>query len=400
MNRREFLQTSSLASLPLLNSAVAGAQDSVPLNHDVLVCVFQRGGADGLSTLVPHGDGNYYDLRPNLALGESSLIDLDGFFGLHNSLSDLLPAWEEGDLALIHASGLTGESRSHFETQDAMEQGLAAVDTGLTVGWLNRHLALSDPVVAELSPFRAASMTAKVPLALRGEFPALGLAGLSSFGLAAPSVHSAPLRNLMQTLYDQNTALDNQGLQVFDAIDALNEANPQQLTVDNGAQYPTSSLGSQLQNLSQMIKSGLPLEIGWAEIGGWDHHDRQADQLPGLLSDLGQSLAAFRQDMGVERMARVTVVVMTEFGRRAAENASDGTDHGHGGLMMVLGNGINGGIYTDWPGLTQVQLDRGDLAVTTDYRSVLSDVLSGRVGSSMTDQIFAGFGGSTSIGLV
>lgn len=359
--------------------------------------VFQRGGADGLQLVVPYGEGRYFDLRPAIALpgpgAEGGVLDLDGFFGLHPSLAPLLPAWEAGELAIVHAAGAPDDTRSHFEAQDHMDAGV--LDKGLLVdGWLNRHLQALEGAG---TPFQAVGIGNALPLSLQGAAPALGLSSVEGFDLLAPPDAYGPLRKALLSLYGGTTRLDDEAVRAFEAIDGLQGAVDE--IPEPAAAYPASPFGLQLATVAQLVKADLGLEVATVDIGGWDHHDRQNQQLAPLAADFAASLAAFREDLGAD-FGRVTVVTMTEFGRRVAENGSAGTDHGHGSVMLALGGGVLGGrVVGDWPGLSEQALYRGDLAITTDFRTVLSEALRYRRGVSDVAGVFPGFEGPIDLGL-
>lgn len=396
MKRREFIRLSGLASLPLLAPGLVFGAAGGPARDRVLLCIFQRGGADGLNMVVPHGDGHYYDRRPTLAVAppgsSDGAIDLDGFHGLHPAMDALEPIYRTGALAVVHAVGSPGLSRSHFDAQDLMESGV--LDKGLAYdGWLNRHLGM---VAGEDSSFRAVALGGAPPRALSGELAALGLNSLDGFDLRATERSYGPLRDTLLALHQGDGAIDQEALRVFEAIETL-QGVP---TPDGGAiAYPDSEFGRQLSDVARLAKAQVGLQLACLDIGGWDHHDRENERLPGLLGELSAGLASFHAEMADAPVA-VTVITMTEFGRRAEENASGGTDHGHGSVMLALGAGVNGGqVIADWPGLAPEALNRGDLEVTIDYRSVLAEVLAVRCGNPDSATVFPGFDGPTSLGL-
>ncbi len=394
MKRRDFLQSSAAMGVPLVAPRLALSQPT-SLDNNVLVCLFQRGGADGLNMVVPHGDNDYYDLRPNLAIPAADTSDLDGFFGLNAAMAPLLPLWDAGELAIVQAVGSPSDSRSHFDAQDFMERGSIDKSANVFDGWLNRYLV--QTASQDATAFRAVGLGPKLPLALRGESNALSVANLSGFKLQVPDASSRAMNRLLTGLYSDQQALDDNAEAVFSAIEQLDRA-VDDVQLDPNLGYPMTSLGNQLQQLAILLRAGIGVEVACVEIDGWDHHDQEDQELPPLLGEFSQALAAFRADLG-QLMDQVTVVTMTEFGRRAAENASMGTDHGHGSVMLALGGGVNGGLYSDWPGLGQAQLNRGDLEVTTDFRTVLSDLLSNRMRPADLSGIFPQFDGPSALGL-
>lgn len=363
---------------------------------DRIVCLFLRGGADALSLVVPYGDPDYYRLRPNLAVpapgtADSSALplDKDSFFGLHPALAPLLPAFAAGQLAMVHACGSPSESRSHFDAQDFMERAWLEKG-GPPTGWLGRHLEILG---GDSAPFRAIALGNAIPASLRGAAPATAIADLEQFGLQARASELPTLTVILQALYAGETALDGAAQQTLAATTALAAANPTQYAPENGAVYPDSSFGGALLQIAQLLKTdALGVKVACVDLGGWDTHAGQAASLPPLLTDFASGLAAFATDMGA-RLDGVTVVAMSEFGRRAYENASGGTDHGHGGCLWLLGGGVRGGrVYGQWPGLAADRLDQGsDLQVTTDWRTVLGELVLRRLGNPGLDAVFPDF---------
>ncbi len=390
MTRRMFLRGSAVAAFgaggaPLwLRRAVAAYRPS----KRVLVAVFQRGAADGLNIVAPFGDKQYYALRPSLAVPQGAVIDLDGFFGLHPSLAGLKPVWDARQLAIVHAAGSPDPTRSHFDAQDYMESGTPGLKATAD-GWLNR--AIEDGG-GEPSPARALALGTALPRVLRGHEPALAIASLSEFQLRGPT---APFESLYEESPERTLAA---GKETFEAVALLQSLERSRYTPANGAEYPRTRFGDNLRQIAQLIKSRAGLEVAFTDIGGWDHHVNEVGrgategQLANLLSDFGGSLAAFWRDLG-ERMADVTVVTMSEFGRTAHENGTRGTDHGHGNVMFILGGGVRGGrVYGKWPGLEREQLyESRDLDVTTDFRDVLGELVMKRLGNGDLGTVFPGY---------
>jgi uncharacterized protein (DUF1501 family) len=361
--------------------------------RDVLVSVFLRGGADGLSMVVPYGDDAYHRARPVLRVpapddgGTASAaraLDIDGFFGLHPSLAPLLPLFRDGSMAAVHACGSGDRTRSHFEAMNLMERGLEATTQGPASGWLARYLSETDPV--RPTPVRAVAIGGTLPDSLRGATDAIALTSLDAFKLDADDRAREILRDLYGTGDDPFTAAGRETLEVLDSLRGLGP-----FTGSTSAAYPDTALGTALRQVAYLVKADVGLEVACVDKGGWDTHYGQnlAGLMPNLLEDLANSLAAFARDLGDE-MSRVTVVVQTEFGRRLQENVSLGTDHGRASAMLLLGGGIAGGkVHAVWPGLDRQSLDDvGDLRVTTDYRTVLSEVLESRMGLEKAASIF------------
>jgi uncharacterized protein (DUF1501 family) len=404
MDRRYFLKTSgiSLASFGLMTAApdflhqFAAAQ-SLKNGYGrkkVLVTIFQRGAVDGLNMIVPHGDGEYYKLRRNIAIQQpgktDGAIDLDGHFGLHPMMRPLEKFWTSKQLAVIHSSGSPDNTRSHFDAQDYMESGTPG-NKSTRDGWLNRVMQTAP--AKDASPFRAVSMTQALPRALYGRAPSVAMTNLSDFSIKA-GLYTADLKGGFEGVYQQNAkdTLSSTGKETFEAVNFLKQANPAQYKPENGAVYPASQLGRSLAQIAQLIKAGVGLEVAFAEAGGWDTHINQGGprgQLANLLRDFSTSIAAFATDLG-DRMDDVVLLTMSEFGRTARENGSRGTDHGHGNAMLVLGNTVKGGkVYGDWKGLGNDQLNEGrDLAVTTDFRDVFAEVASRHLGTRDLNSLF------------
>ena len=408
MNRRFFLKSGgiALASVGAVMSAPAFLQNAVLAQgraraangkRKIIVTIFQRGAVDGLNMVVPHGDSNYYNLRPTIAIakpdgGNEAALDLDGFFGLHPGLSALQPLWRDKKLAIVHAAGSPDVTRSHFDAQDYMEAGTPGRKS-TPDGWLNR--VVQGLPNKEVSPFRAVSFTQNMPRSLYGKAPAVAMTSLANFDIrAGAAVSSQSAKGGFEALYDQsvNDALGHTGQETFAAIDFLKRANPMQYQPLNGVRYPTTPLGNNLRQIAQLIKAGVGLEAAFTDTGGWDTHVNEGNtrgQLANLLTGFGNAIGAFVQDLGPQ-MADVVLVTMSEFGRTARENGTRGTDHGHANAMFIIGDTVRGGkVYGDWPGLGPAQLNEGrDLALTTDFRDVLGEVTQKHLGVNNQAQIF------------
>jgi len=400
VSRRVFLKNGGVAMIGMstLPGFLRRAIAATPMpNRKKLVVLFQRGAADGLNIVVPFAEPNYYRIRPTIAIpqprqgGELAALDLDGFFGLHPSLAPLMPLFRKQQLAIVHAAGSPDTTRSHFDAQDYMESGTPGVKS-TDDGWLNRALQ-SNPEPGA-SPFRAVAMGPNLPLTLRGSAAAIALPDVRQFRVFA---QSPAVEGGFEALYAQTVdeALRGTGTETFEAIDMLRKADPSRFQPENGADYPRNRVGQALQQVAQLHKADIGLEVTFVDTGGWDNHVNEGGvqgQLANLLRDLGQSLAAFSQDMG-DRMDDVVVVTMSEFGRTAHENGNRGTDHGHANCMFVMGGPVKGGkVYGKWPGLGPEQLNEGrDLALTTDFRSVLGEIMSRHLGAKDLNTVFPVF---------
>jgi len=370
---------------------------TLPADRDILVYIFQRGAADGLNALVPHADPDYYTHRNTIAVpapgNAAGAIDLDGFYGLHPALAPLKALYDAGDLALVHASGVPHGSRSHFAAQGLVERGVAD-KAGPDTGWLGRHLSLTTPVSG--SAFRSVAISGNVPVSLNGASEPLAISNLGEFSFDQEIVDSgypAVLGNLFQS----PVPFASPAQAALLAMDELQAADLQAITPGNGAVYPATGLGDKLKQAGQLIRSSLPVETICLDSDGWDHHENLPLFIAQSLTELADALNAFYTDMGPQ-MQRVTVLVHSEFGRRVAENASFGVDHGTGGLAYLIGGGVNGGqIISDWPGLAPANLEMGeDLRITTDLRTVLTELLDKRLGGSDANAVFPGFSGPVS----
>jgi uncharacterized protein (DUF1501 family) len=374
-------------------------QNNAPGQRDVLVAIFQRGGMDGLNAIVPFGEGAlYYDRRRTIAIpepgtSELAAIDLDGHFGLHPALAPLKNIWDNNHLAIIHGAGSPDPTRSHFDAMEYMERGTPGVRS-TTAGWINRHLM--SAAWQNDSPFRAVGIGAMVQGSLRGPVSALAMRSIVDFHLQGREDQIAQIQSTLSSLYNVDAPADMMSAaagEVFETVDLLSQMADLEYFPANGAEYPESDFGMALRQVAQLIKADVGLEVAAVDIGGWDTHENQGGaegEFAYLLDNLASSLAAFYTDMG-DAMSGVTVVTMSEFGRRVEENASNGTDHGRGNAMMVMGGGATSGVYGRWVGLEEDYLDEGDLAVTTDYRDVLTEILSKRLGNNALDQIFPGY---------
>lgn len=405
MNRRDALQTLGVVGLskalfPTWMPRLAFRPRRQHPRGDVLVVIFQRGGMDGLNTVVPFGEGRYYyDRRPTIAIREpdgsdESAVDLNGFFGLHPALRPLKDIFDEGQLAVVHAAGSPDSSRSHFDAMEMMEAGTPGDKTTLT-GWLNRYLQTT--AWQNDSPFRAVGLGAIVPTSLRGSVTALALQSIADFHLQGREDQLALMQRTLARLYEINTSADPlsaQAADVFSTMSLLTQLSATEYTPANGADYPYNEFGMGLQQIAQLIKADVGLEVATVDIGGWDTHENEGGaygQMAESLSVFAQGMLAFYTDMR-EYMGRVTVVSMSEFGRTTGENASGGTDHGHGNTMFVMGGNVNGGVVAVWPGLHPDALDPdGDLVITTDYRDVVGEILATRLGSTALDAVFPGY---------
>jgi uncharacterized protein (DUF1501 family) len=367
---------------------------------DTLVVVSMRGGMDGLNVIVPAGDPDYAVSRPDIGIPTSSLLAYDGLFGLHPALAPLLPHWQAGRFGAVHAVGQTDPTRSHFEAMEVMEQ--AAPGSSTRTGWLDRALGLRGAT----SSFQAVQLGYSLPsAAFRGSAPELALGRVDDFVLSA--ANSGDAARDLASINRWSTALS--ALHVgaprtlsapttaaLGAVATTSEMKRAGYTPSNGAVYdPESRLAMALRDVARLIRAGVGLQVAAIDYGDWDMHADEgtvdAGWMTDKLTEIATALAAFAQDLG-GLLNDVTVVTMSEFGRTVDQNGSGGTDHGHGNAMLLLGGGVNGGtVHGAWPTLADnARDDRGDLRGTTDYRTVLSEILRRRCGQGSIASIFPG----------
>lgn len=359
-----------------------------------LVVIFQRGAADGLNIVVPYREKNYYSMRPSIAIPQNLVLDLDGFFGLHPSLAALKPLYDQGHLAAVHAVGSPDMTRSHFDAQDYMESGTPGVKSTQD-GWLNRALQAEDlRCKCGHTPFRAVAFGADVPLTLAGKVPAIALNNVNSFSVGGRGPVPSAAASAFEAMYagSSDRIFHSAGDETFEAVQMLRAANPAQYAPAPGVAYPKSEFGNNMRQIAQLLKTNLGVEAAFTDVSGWDTHQNQGGvngQLPNRLRDFSDSIAAFWRDMGDEA-ENITLVTMSEFGRTAHENGTGGTDHGHANIMFVLGGNVKGGkVYGRWPGLDSHQLNQGrDLALTTDYRQVLGEIVTKTLGAANLGLVF------------
>jgi len=401
LTRRQFLQGCSyaiaaLAGARLTNLAYAAPDDPA----DTLVVVFLRGGWDALNVVPPFlGDdrGWYEKARPSVKVPDRTLINLNDQFGLHPALAPLHELYQDGKMGLVHAVGLNYDTRSHFDAMEFIELGTPG-SKATTSGWITRHLQTAPGGSSGLLPAVAAPSQ---PTSLLGLIETVSMSNpsdLSQWDNGLLAEQQAVLRRF----YTGETLIHQSGLRTLDALAAVAPLNAEEYRPQNGASYREDELGVQLKTVARLIKMEAGLRVATVDFGGWDTHEYQNDgeggYMGGLLSSLGENLANFYRDLDSGYTEKLSVVVISEFGRRLAQNDSHGTDHGHGSVMLALGGGVNGGqVYGQWPGLANDQLyDRADLAVTTDYRQVLSELLLNRLKNPAIETIFPGYAASSS----
>ncbi len=451
VTRRLFIKNGgvALASIGLapvlgpsfLRRAVFGAEPGggAGKRGKTLICIFQRGAADGLSMVVPHGDPDLYRLRPTLGIARpdkarkaDTVLDLDGFFGLHPALAPLLPIYQAGHLAPIHACGSPDTTRSHFDAQDYMESATPGRKS-VPDGWLSRVVTnCPEDRAKRATPFRAVALGGAMPRSLQGDAGALAIPDLRSFGVTETGLPGGGGNNRRQqrrgvanngggddgmtaaalmmggggsptaaggfeTLYDKavGDVLHGPGKESFEAIKMLKAVKPGSYTPSAGAQYPSGKFGESLKQIAQLIKADVGVEVAFAEMGGWDTHVNQGTgqgQLAQRLREFGQGVAALYADLG-DHMDDVVILTMSEFGRTVRQNGGLGTDHGHATCFFAIGGAVNGGkVLGKWPGLGDGQLyENRDLAVTTDFRTVFAEVAQKHLQTQNIAKVFPGY---------
>lgn len=394
VSRRGFIKSGGLALLGVglmggipafLAEAVASEKSrSLYSKKKVMVCIFQRGAMDGLMAVTPFTDDYLKAARPTLFMSAAknqntnSLIDLDGRFGLHPAMNPFAELYKQKQLAIVHGIGSPNNTRSHFDAQDYMESG-TPFNKGTASGWLNRAVGLLGH---DATPFQAVSLTSSLPRSFYGDNPTLAVSSLQDFAIQMrgnPGGANIAAKSF-EDLYQQTSSslLKQTGKESFDAVKMLQKTDIKNYKPANNVIYPNTPLGSSLKQIAQLIKMDVGLEIAFTESNGWDTHFNQGTD-KGLfarnVADLSGCIAAFWNDMGAYQ-DDVTVMTMTEFGRTVKQNGTGGTDHGRASCNFIIGNNVNGGmVHGNVKPLAIENLEDGrDLAVTTDFRSVFSEV--------------------------
>lgn len=412
-SRRVFLKSGAMAvfaaSLGGVPSFIARAAQSRKLwvpykKNKILICIFQRGAMDGLMAVTPFTDTYLQKARPTLFMSAASsankpLIDLDGRFGLHPSLSSFEPLFREKRLAIVHGVGSPNNTRSHFDAQDYMESG-TPFNKGTESGWLNRAVGLLGHEAA--TPFQAVSLTSSLPRSFYGDNAAIAISNLNDFSIQMrgnPMATNTAAKSF-EELYDKTSSslLNKTGKESFEAMKMLKSADVKNYRPANGANYPVSPLGNSLKQIAQLVKMDVGLEVAFTECGGWDTHFNQGTETGTFsrnVNDLSTAITAFWTDLG-NYQDDVEVMTMTEFGRTVHQNGTSGTDHGRASCMFILGNDVNGGmVHGKVPELAIENLeDRRDLPVTTDFRAVFDEVATTHLKIRDNGKLFPDWKGS------
>lgn len=394
-SRRKFLAGSALAVIGASlseRSVFARVAQVAPEGDRVLVAIFLRGGADGLSLCPPHGDGEYYRVRPTIALpkpgsGSGAAIDLDGYFGLHPAFAPVKPMWDDGRFGIVHAVGFDEMSRSHFDAQEFLETGTPGVKG--SNGLLARSL---DPLPGT-DLLEAVSVSRLTPRALQGPQAVLVAEDLERFDFRAEGWRLEAEERLGTMYGAVHDGVGELGTNALDAVRRLKDTPSIFEPPSHGAFYPDSVAGNGLKQAARIIRSNLGTRCIFIDVeGDFDTHSYQISNNQIDFEPLGLALGAFERDLGTS-MERVVVLLMTEFGRAVYETGAAGTDHGTGGAMLLFGGPVLGGkVHGDWPGIEDQQLFQGrDLAVTTDYRDVLAEIFEHHLGIAQPGWLFPGY---------
>lgn len=394
ISRRRLLATAATLGAGLTVTSLVGDVmtqavfgESNDTNDNVIVLLSLRGGADGLSMVVPYGDPDYRTARGGLSLNPETLIQRDSYFGLHPAFAPLSSMWSEGRMAAVHAVGMAAPNRSHFEAMSEME----AADQDTRTGWLNRMIS----GFAGVDMYRGLmSGSAMLPESLTGPYPALAIEDFTSLALPYPGTPSAALQaRSLATMYSADSGVVRSA-----GADALTlAATVKPVAADeaagprNNAKYTNSDFGHALARSAALVRSGKRVKAIAIDYGGWDHHSDLINRMQVQVSELASNLAAFFADLGDDYADKVTLLTLSEFGRRLSGNGAYGLDHGYGNCVLVLGAGVRGGrYYSTWPSLASGRQVDGDLAVTTDYRHILASILRTRFSQLSVSDVFPG----------
>ena len=412
-SRRGFIKSGGIAlfgigvgGVPSFMARAAGSSKllSPYKKRKVLICIFQRGAMDGLMAITPFNDTYLQAARPTLFMSAAKdgkttpLIDLDGRFGMHPGLKAFEPFYRNKQLAIVHGIGSPNNTRSHFDAQDYMESG-TPFDKGTNSGWLNRAIGLMGH---DATPFRAVSLTSSMPRSFYGNNETIAIRNLQDFGIQMkgnPLVANRVAKSF-EDLYDQTSSglLYETGKESFDAMKMLQKTDTKNYKPENNALYPTTPLGNAMKQIAQLVKMDVGMEVAFAESGGWDTHFNQGTE-QGIFGrnviDLSNSITALWADLGQNYQDDVTIMTMTEFGRTVKQNGTGGTDHGRASCNFILGNDVNGGIvHGNVKPLSIENLEDGrDLAVTTDFRTVFSEVADKHLRINNDRVLFPGWKG-------
>lgn len=398
LSRRTVLRAAGAAGAAALTGGIGHARDDSDRgDRDTFVMVFVRGGMDSFSLLVPHGDDAYFRARPQTSVPKSMVHDIDGYFGLNRAASPLLPLYREGRLAVATAVGHAVDTRSHFQSMRHVEEAFTGPGS-IGSGWIARHLSVTPQTGS--GPGRAIALSSTLPTALQGGPSTIPVPSLADFGFHGPDAGRAARVASLRRMYglapdpDKSAGLAALGLaEEFASIDFSNRIP------EGGAEYPQTKLGRGLYEAASLIKARTGVEVIEADSGDWDDHQSTGPRDGAFAArsrDLSSSLSAFMADLGSDA-ERVTILVISEFGRTLDENGSGGTAHGRGGVGMILGGShvVGGKLYGDWPGIGEEELEGGALRVTLDVRNVLAEILVKRLRTANLGAVLPGHAPST-----
>ncbi len=392
--------TAGAAAVSPLAARAAFAADPATYTGDIVVVLSMHGGWDTLSVIPPIGDPNYATLRPNVGIPSSLAIPAGGIFGLHPALAPLKPYYASGQFGIVHAAGMPTGVRSHFQDESELER--AAPGSDVRTGWIDRVLEVRGPGTAFQTLELGSGM---LPNSLIGPAPSMALTNIADFSLNIWSGYQPAFSTALGAMHSGLThPVAKQAAITLSALSTTTTMQAAPYIPAAGVTYPTTALGKALHDLAWVIKSNIGLQIACLDYGNWDMHTnigKPGDTTGWMyrqLADVAACLVAFAQDLG-PAFAKVNIVTLSEFGRRAAENGDGGADHGLGQAVLALGGGINGGqVIGKWPTLAAGSLNGGDLAVTTDYRSILAEIFSKRCGLTSAGTVFPGFS-PTAVGI-
>ncbi len=361
--------------------AAMGFHKGVP-DDRILVVVQLTGGNDGINTVVPYSNAVYKASRPNIGVGDGTVLHLDDNVGLNSVMTGLKSVWDTGKLAIVQGVGYPNPNRSHFRSMEIWQT--AAPDKQATEGWVGRYL---DAVrEGRVSPLTGINIGNEEPEALESAHAAVPtIQGLANFGMIFPQntegiARTAALRKIQMGGGDEApyaALLRQTASEMYDSADKIRSGVG---NYHSSVPYGPDGFGKGMQEIAMLISANLGTRIYYITLGSFDTHTNQARRQPQLLAQLSDGLKSFHDDMAGMNMAdKVTVVTFSEFGRRVHENAGGGTDHGTASEMFILGGGVKGGLYGEYPSLTD--LDQGDLKYNTDFRAVYATLLDNWMGA-------------------
>lgn len=369
---------------------------------NTLVVLSLRGGSDGLSLVVPHGDKAYAAARPTIKVPTGSLLAKDSMFGLHPALEPLAGMWQDGTFGAVHAVGMPVPNRSHFSAMEQVED--ADPGSSARVGWLNRMIGdLSPSDVAQEGLHLGSNM---LPTALVGPASAVSTRQLSDLKLpgGGEAAEQDRMRKALTAMWGKQTSVTGRAAQSALKVTKTMKSLTKEAKPTNGATYPDGDLGRAFASAARVVRANIGAKVITLDYGGWDHHTDLGTLDSGefriRVGEVANAVAAFFKDLGAAR-DRVTVVTLSEFGRGVRQNGVAGTEHGFGNAMLLLGAGVKGGqVHGKWPGLSDGKLVDGDLKVTTDYRQVLGEVITSRFTDASLTKVFPGYKAANRVGVM